>query len=88
MPSPLGGDAATFVDGRIVVAGGEEPTRVLNTVFAYDVATGAWTSLPPLPVARHGMSVGAVGNTVYAIGGAQRPTHQQSAATAEALDFS
>jgi non-specific serine/threonine protein kinase len=88
MPTPRGGVAATCIDGRIVAAGGEEPTRVLNTVEAYDIDTGTWTTLPPLPVARHGMALAAVGNSVYAVGGAQRPTHQQSAATAEALDFS
>ncbi len=36
--------------------------------------------------ARH--RVRDVGNSIYAVGGAQRPTHAQSAATVEALDFS
>ena len=88
MPTPRGGVAAAFVDGRIVAAGGEEPTRVLPTVEAYDVATGTWSPLPSLPVPRHGISLATVGNSVYAVGGAQRPTHAQSAATVEALDFS
>jgi non-specific serine/threonine protein kinase len=88
MPTPRGGVAATYIDGRIVAAGGEEPTRVLPTVEAYDIATGTWSTLPALPVARHGMALGTVGSTIYAIGGAQRPTHAQSAATVEALDFS
>ena len=88
MPTPRGGVAAACVDGRIIAAGGEEPTRVLDTVEAYDTATGTWATLPPLPVPRHGMALAAVGNSVYAIGGARRPTHQQSAATVEALDFS
>jgi hypothetical protein len=34
------------------------------------------------------MALATVGNSVYSVGGAQRPTHQQSAATVEALDFS
>jgi non-specific serine/threonine protein kinase len=88
MPTPRGGVAAAFVDGRIVAAGGEEPTRVLPTVEAYDVATGTWSPLPSLPVPRHGISLATVGNSVYAVGGAQRPTHAKSAATVEALDFS
>ena len=33
------------------------------------------------------MSVATVGHTVYAIGGALRPTHAESTATAQALDF-
>ena len=88
MPTPRGGVAAAFVDGRIVAAGGEEPTRVLPTVEAYDVATGTWSPLPSLPVPRHGISLATLGNSVYAVGGAQRPTHAKSAATVEALDFS
>ncbi|HEY0815648.1 MAG TPA: kelch repeat-containing protein [Pseudonocardia sp.] len=88
MPTPRGGVAATCIDGRIVAAGGEEPTRVLNTVEAYDIDTGTWSGLAPLPVARHGMALATVGNSVFSVGGAQRPTHQQSAATVEALDFS
>ncbi len=88
MPTPRGGVAATFVDGRIVAAGGEEPTRVLDTVEAYDIDTGTWSTLAPLGVPRHGMALASVGNAVFAVGGARRPTHQQSAATVEALDFS
>ncbi len=88
MPTPRGGVAATYIDGRIVAAGGEEPTRVLPTVEAYDIATGVWSTLPDMPVPRHGIALATVGNSIYAVGGAQRPTHQQSAATVEALDFS
>ncbi len=88
MPTPRGGVAATCVDGRIVAAGGEEPTRVLPTVEAYDIATGTWSTLPSLPVPRHGIAFATIGNSIYAVGGAQRPTHAQSAATVEVLDFS
>ncbi|MFC4945475.1 DUF1668 domain-containing protein [Pseudonocardia sp. GCM10023141] len=88
MPTPRGGVAATYVDGRIVAAGGEEPTRVLDTVEAYDIATGTWSKLAPLTIARHGMAIATLGNSVVTVGGAKRPTHEQSAANAEALDFS
>lgn len=88
MPTARGGVAAAWIDGRIVAAGGEEPTRVLDTVEAYDIATGAWSTLAPLGVPRHGMSLAVAGSSVYAVGGAQRPTHGASAATVEALDFS
>jgi hypothetical protein len=40
-----------------------------------------------MPTARHGEVVASVGNTVYAIGGANRPTHEGAVATVEALDF-
>ncbi len=88
MPTPRGSYGATFIDGRIVALGGEEPTQVLATAEMYDIAEAEWISLPPLPTARHGEVVASVGNTVYCIGGADRPTHEGSVATVEALDFS
>lgn len=88
MPTPRGGVAAACLDGRIVAVGGEEPTRVLSTVESYDIDTGTWRTLPPLQVARHGASVAVVGNTAFAVDGARRPTHQDSTASVEALDFS
>ncbi|QDC12762.1 kelch repeat-containing protein [Rhodococcus ruber] len=87
MPTPRGGLGVTHLDGRIVAAGGEEPTRVLADVEAFDLITGTWSELPPMGVARHGLVVATVGTTVYAVDGAQRPTHAQSTALAEALDF-
>jgi non-specific serine/threonine protein kinase len=88
MPTPRGGVGVACIDGRIVAAGGEEPTRVLGTVEAYDIDTGTWSTLASLGVPRHGMAVAAVGNSVVAVNGAKRPTHAESAATVEALDFS
>jgi serine/threonine-protein kinase PknK len=87
LPTPRGSYGATFVDGRIVAVGGEEPTRVLGVAEMYDVADGTWTTLPPMPTPRHAEVVATVGNTVYCIGGANRPTHEGPIATIEALDF-
>jgi N-acetylneuraminic acid mutarotase len=87
MPTPRGSYGATFIDGRIVAVGGEEPTQVLGAAEMYDIGTGKWTKLPPLPTPRHAEVVAAVGSTVYCIGGANRPTHEGAVATIEALDF-
>ncbi|HWF28165.1 MAG TPA: DUF1668 domain-containing protein [Mycobacterium sp.] len=87
MPTPRGSYGATYIDGRIVAVGGEEPTMVLNTVEMYDIADGKWSTLTPMPTARHAEVVATVGNTVYCIGGANRPTHEGPIATVEALDF-
>jgi serine/threonine protein kinase/N-acetylneuraminic acid mutarotase len=87
MPTPRGSFGATYIDGRIVAVGGEEPTVVLNVVEMYDIADGKWSTLPPLPTARHAEVVATVGNTIYVIGGANRPTHEGPIATIEALDF-
>ena len=87
MPTPRGSYGATYIDGRIVVAGGEEPTMVLNVAEMYDIADGKWSTLPPMPTPRHAEVVATVGNTVYCIGGANRPTHEGPIATVEALNF-
>jgi serine/threonine protein kinase/N-acetylneuraminic acid mutarotase len=87
MPTPRGSYGATYIDGRIVAVGGEEPTVVLNVVEMYDIADGRWSTLPPMPTARHAEVVATVGNTIYVIGGANRPTHEGPIATIEALDF-
>jgi serine/threonine-protein kinase PknK len=87
MPTPRGSYGATYIDGRIVVVGGEEPTQVLNVVEMYDIAEGTWSTLAPMPTPRHAEVVATVGNTIYCIGGANRPTHEGAIATVEALDF-
>ena len=87
MPTPRGSYGAAFIDGRIVVVGGEEPTRVLATVEMYDTANRKWSTLAPINTPVHGQVVAAVGETVYCIGGADRPTHEGAVATVEALDF-
>ncbi|ORB28010.1 serine/threonine-protein kinase [Mycolicibacterium parafortuitum] len=87
MPTPRGSYGAAYLDGRIVVVGGEEPTRVLPTVEMYDVGIRKWSTQAPLNTPVHGQAVAAVGSTVYVIGGADRPTHEGPVATVEALDF-
>ena len=87
MPTPRGSFGAALVDGRIVVVGGEEPTRVLATVEMYDIANRKWSTQAPINTPVHGEAVAAVGSTVYVIGGADRPTHEGPVATVEALDF-
>ncbi|HXV92136.1 MAG TPA: protein kinase, partial [Pseudonocardia sp.] len=86
MPSPRGGIGAAVVDGRIVVVGGEDPTRVIADVDGYDLKSGTWAALPPMPTPRHGMAVAGVGDTVYTLGGATDPSHAASSAVGEALD--
>src|ERR1700757_145573 len=87
MPTPRGSYGATYIDDRIVAVGGEEPTMVVNVVESYDITDKTWSTLPPMPTARHAEVVATVGNTVYVIGGANRPTHEGPIATVEALDF-
>src|SRR5262249_17455654 len=53
MSTPRGSFGATYIDGRIVAVGGEQPTSVLNVVEMYDIAAAKWSTLAPLPSPRH-----------------------------------
>lgn len=85
MPTARGGLGAAIVDGRLIAAGGEQPTGVFGTVQAYDIASSTWLELAPLLTPRHGLGVAAVGPSLYAIGGADRPTYTESSAAMEVL---
>ena len=36
---------------------------------AYEPATNMWTEMPPMPVSRHGLAVGVIGNRLHVISG-------------------
>jgi serine/threonine-protein kinase PknK len=74
MPTPRESYGTTYIGGRIVAVGGEDPTQVLGAAEMYDIAEKKWIKLAPLPTPRHAEVVAAVSNTVYVIGGANRPT--------------
>ena len=40
-----------------------------RAVEAYDPASNTWTEMPPMPVSRHGLAVGVIGNRLHAISG-------------------
>lgn len=70
LPTARGGLAATMVaGGRIVAAGGEDPSGTFPEVEAYDIAAQTWSTLAPLPTPRHGLALEAVGNQVLALVG-------------------
>ena len=52
-----GGIAAATIDGRIVVAGGEEAAGTIGEVEAYEPEGRRWRYLPRLPTPRHGLGV-------------------------------
>ena len=64
---------AAYVSGQLITFGGENVLSVFRTVRAYNLATKAWSTLPNLAEARHGMGVAVIGNTIYAIDGQPRP---------------
>jgi peroxiredoxin/N-acetylneuraminic acid mutarotase len=61
-------------DGRkIYVAGGEVTTKQLVGAFrgieAYEPATNSWTTLPPMPMPRHGVAGAVIGNRFHLVSG-------------------
>ena len=69
LPTARGGQGAAMAGGRLVVAGGEDPSGVYAEVEVYDVAGQRWSTLPPLPTPRHGFAVEHVGGQVLALVG-------------------
>jgi N-acetylneuraminic acid mutarotase len=73
MPTERSALAAGVYGGRILIAGGEfQDPRMMATfrvVEAYNPATNTWATLPPLPVSRHGLAGGTIGNRFYVVGG-------------------
>jgi N-acetylneuraminic acid mutarotase len=64
---------ATVYQGKIYVLGGQQITALNNSVSraveVYDPAANEWTALPMMPLARHGIVGGVVGNRLYIGGG-------------------
>ena len=74
MPTSRGGSASAVVGGRLYVLGGEgnaaDPSGVFGQVESYDAGADEWTSLPSMPVPRHGTGAATVGGVIYIPGGA------------------
>lgn len=73
MPIARSAIGAAVYGGRIFVAGGEYQDPHMMATFraveAYDPANNTWMEMPPMPVSRHGLAVGVVGNRLYVISG-------------------
>lgn len=73
MPTERSSLAGGVVNGKIYVAGGEFQDARMSATFrafeSYDPAKNAWTTLPSMAVARHGMAGGVVGDTLHFVSG-------------------
>jgi N-acetylneuraminic acid mutarotase len=74
MPTARGGNGAATLNGCLYVFGGEgnrnSPVGIFHEVEVYDPASGAWRSLDPMAVPRHGIAATSLGNRIYIPGGA------------------
>jgi peroxiredoxin/N-acetylneuraminic acid mutarotase len=73
MPTPRSGGGWGTDGRRIYVAGGEVTTKQLVGAFrgieAYEPATNSWTTLPSMPMPRHGVAGAVIGNRFYLVSG-------------------
>ena len=73
MPTARSALGSGVINGRIYVAGGEfqDPHMMatFKAVEAYDPATDSWSILPSMPVSRHGLAAGVIGNRLILVGG-------------------
>jgi N-acetylneuraminic acid mutarotase len=73
MPTARSGGVAGTDGRRIYVAGGEVTTQELVGAFraieAYDPLTNSWSTLPSMPMPRHGAAGAVIGNRLYLVSG-------------------
>ncbi|HVK95940.1 MAG TPA: kelch repeat-containing protein [Noviherbaspirillum sp.] len=88
MPQAQGGLAATALDGKLYVFGGEQwvpEQKVFADNWVYDPETDAWEALPSLPTPRHGLGAAAVGKRIFVFGGGTQTGGNAATATNEVL---
>jgi len=73
MPTPRDSGVAAVFQGKIYVLGGQQITALNNSVSrafeVYDPAANEWASMASMPLARHGIVGGVIGNRLYIGGG-------------------
>jgi N-acetylneuraminic acid mutarotase len=86
-----GGNAAGALGGALYVFGGEYFTGGPNggqggvhaEVWRYDPKTDAWTPASPMPTPRHGLGAVMLGDAIWLVGGARRPSGADTSDTVE-----
>ena len=73
MPSARSAMTSGVFGGRILVTGGEgqdaQRMWTFRALEAYDPAANAWSTLPSLPVPRHGLAGAVIGNRLHIVSG-------------------
>jgi hypothetical protein len=73
MPTARSGGGYGTDGHRIYCAGGEVTTTQLNGAFraveAFDPATNTWSTLPSMPIPRHGVAGAVIGNEFHLVSG-------------------
>ncbi len=76
LPTARSGPSCVYIDGKIVVFGGEATGKVFGTNEAYDPKTDTWEALTPMAIPRHGLhgaTCAVIGNMMHVPGGGPVP---------------
>lgn len=73
LPTPRSAMAAVLYKGLILVTGGEIRAGTFKENESFEVKSGRWLTLAPLPEGRHGHGGAVVGGNAYFVGGALKP---------------
>jgi N-acetylneuraminic acid mutarotase len=95
-PTTRGDVTGDVHNGLLYIAGGEfqdfERKMTFWSVEVFNPATGAWSNLPHMQVARHGFAAAFVGNALHVMGGGFQsdgmPGVDPTTATHEVIDLS
>jgi N-acetylneuraminic acid mutarotase len=73
LPHALNHVCAVGLHDSLYVLGGFDPTAgnfPVDSIYAYDPASDTWSPRAPMPTPRGALACGAIGEAIYAIGGA------------------
>jgi N-acetylneuraminic acid mutarotase len=83
-----GGNAAGAVNGKLYVFGGEyfdNGGRVHPEVWVYGPKADVWAATTPMPTPRHGLGAVALNNEIWLVGGAKRPSGNDTSDVVESF---
>ena len=86
MPTARWSPGVLSLQSALVVAGGVDNTES-NAVEIFKADTSQWHTTDPLPTASLSLSLVAIGNTCYALGGYNEPSHLNQALYASVDDL-
>jgi N-acetylneuraminic acid mutarotase len=69
MPTPLADQATVLWNGKIYVIGGFNGSALVNTLYAYNIATNTWSTLASLPQVVALSGFGAINGKLYLASG-------------------
>lgn len=89
--SGAGGNAAGVLNGQLYVFGGEyfhDGGKVHAEVWRYDPKADAWHAATPMPTPRHGLGALTIGDAIWLVGGAKKPSGVETTDAVERFTLS